>query len=300
MIFKKVILWGYPLHTHTNSYVYEGFMRAYKSLGYDVLWLTDDDDISDSNFDNCLFFAFSGQMDNMPVINSSKYIFHNADPHKYIDSGCDVLMIQTLHQEAIDKCLQFEWLNKYTMVSKDNGITTVFTPWATDILPDEFDFSLDLNRLDRCVWIGTYGDFTGLYQNGLQLRPFFNRCVDTGMSIKFVDPWKKPVSSDMARSIVSKSKLAPAIQGKWQVDNGYPPCRLFKNISYGHMGVTNNLRANDIFDGALIYSDDTASLFDMYLEFANGDRRDSIIDLMHIVHDKHTYLSRISTFFQFL
>ena len=41
---KQVVIWGYPLHSHTHSYIHNGFFRAFKHLGYKTLWLTDADD----------------------------------------------------------------------------------------------------------------------------------------------------------------------------------------------------------------------------------------------------------------
>lgn len=298
--FNKVVLWGYRLHTHTNSYVYSGFERAFKHMGYDTVWYFDDEDHSTENFDNCLFFAFSGQEDNIPLNTTSKYILHNAHLDRYIEAGCNFVMIQTLHDEAINKCNNITRINSYTLVDYSNSVTTIFTPWATNLLHTEFNFNLPLHREKRCVWIGTYGDFDGLYQNGQQLKPFFDRCDASDILLDFHDPWKNPVSFETNYKLVRESLLAPAIQGKWQIDNNYPPCRLFKNISYGNIGISNNKLANDIFDGGLLYDDDTEALFYKSIEYLSVDRRDEIKSQMMNVWNNHTYISRIKTIFDYL
>ena len=38
----RFVIWGYPLHTHTHSYIHYGFYKALKSLGYDVRWFDDE------------------------------------------------------------------------------------------------------------------------------------------------------------------------------------------------------------------------------------------------------------------
>ncbi len=50
-MFKKIIIWGHKYHSHTHSYIHGGYYRAFKYLGYDVLWLDNSDNIDDYNFD---------------------------------------------------------------------------------------------------------------------------------------------------------------------------------------------------------------------------------------------------------
>ena len=63
--------------------------------------------------------------------------------------------------------------------------------------------------------------------------------------------------------LIQESILAPAIQTDWQVENGYIPCRIFKNISYGKMGVTNNPTVNKLFNDKIntIYKNNLNSGF---------------------------------------
>ena len=37
----KCVLWGYPLHTDTYSYVHEGFKKALERSGHKVYWFHD-------------------------------------------------------------------------------------------------------------------------------------------------------------------------------------------------------------------------------------------------------------------
>ena len=53
----KIILWGYPLHTDTYSYIYEAFKKAFEHQGYEVYWFTDESHPHDFDYDNCLFFC---------------------------------------------------------------------------------------------------------------------------------------------------------------------------------------------------------------------------------------------------
>lgn len=297
---KRVVFWGYPLHTHTNSYVYAGFKKAFDHLGYETCWYFDHEDHTNESFDDCIFFAFSGQMDNIPLNKSCKYILHNADPRKFIDAGCQYLFVQTLHNEALNRAYELSKINDYTFVDRSDGATTVFTPWATDLLPHEFDFDLPSIRTHICTWVGTYGDFDGIYQNGQQLKPFFDKCDLHYLPVRIIDPWKSPVSFEDNYHLIRDSLLAPAIQGKWQVVNEYPPCRLFKNISYGNFGISNNKKCADMFGPDLVYHEDSEILFEMSAEAVSRNDTRRIKSLMMDVRAKHTYLNRINTLLTYL
>ena len=174
MKFKKVVILGYPLDTHTHSYIHASFYKAFKSLGYDTYWFTDDR-YEDIGFDDCLFIAAGEQEKNIPINKKSYYVLHNVDGKKYIDAGCKILVLQ-VHTKK-DESFKSEVINDYTFINKDT-INTLYTCWATDLLPSEIDLGLAKNVQNpkKCLWIGTFGDSVGVYQNGTELDPFFNSC----------------------------------------------------------------------------------------------------------------------------
>ena len=45
---KKIIFWGYPLHTDTLGYVWHSMRKAFDYLGYDTYWFSDNE--FDSSF----------------------------------------------------------------------------------------------------------------------------------------------------------------------------------------------------------------------------------------------------------
>jgi hypothetical protein len=49
------------------------------------------------------------------------------------------------------------------------------------------------------------------------------------VNLKFVPDWVNVAA-------IRRSRIAPAIAGRWQVEHNYLPCRMFKNISYGQLG----------------------------------------------------------------
>ena len=103
-------------------------------------------------------------------------------------------------------------------------------------------------------------------------------------------------SIDENIDLVQRSIISPALQDNGQVQYKYVPCRIFKNISYGKMGLTNNEFVYELFNKKIIYNSDIRELFIKGIEFEiRGDKSDIIKELMIYVKNNHTYLNRIST-----
>jgi hypothetical protein len=74
---------------------------------------------------------------------------------------------------------------------------------------------------------------------------------------------------------------------------GYIPCRIFKNISFGQLGITNSKSVYELFDGNLIYNDNEYELyFDALPHLKNYDL---IKTQMSYVKDNHTYIDRVKS-----
>ncbi|MDR3550952.1 MAG: hypothetical protein P4L31_06070 [Candidatus Babeliales bacterium] len=294
--FKKVIIWGHKLHSHTHSYIHFSFHKTFKHLGYDTLWLDKNDDTSCIDFSNSLFIT-EGQVDqNIPLREDCRYILHNCNPAKYkklFDQNLCIILQVYSHdclkrkETKIDDCMHINIEQK-----------TIYMPWATDLLPDEIDEmkkQLPSQKRQKAVyWIGTVGG--GVHGNQDQLDPFAKACRENHVKFQHITHAEQAENIDL----ICKSYMAPAIQGKWQCDNGYVPCRIFKNISYGQMGITNSKTIYDLFKGKIVYNEDTHQLFyDAKKRLKNMDINE-MYDLMDFVKTKHTYINRIESLLDFL
>jgi len=108
---------------------------------------------------------------------------------------------------------------------------------------------------------------------------------------------------------VGLSMLAPAIQGAIQTQSEnkyYLPCRIFKNISYGAIPITNNIGVYNMFkDYGILYDSDLNKLMEKCMAFCENmndnyeDYKQQQIRAMEYVRDNHTYLNRINTLIQY-
>jgi hypothetical protein len=298
---EKIILWGYPLHSHTHSYIHYAFKRAFDYLGCETYWFTDKDDVSGFNFNNCLFITGGDQEQNIPLNKSSRYVIHNVNAKKYLDQNCKIFLIQTHTKDApLDTNPNSHRINPWSLLHTDNDIKCLYMAWATDLLPNEINLNnaTNQNHNRECVWVGTSGGGNSKFENGSALYPYFEECKKNNIIVNNIDPWATPVSPEKNLLLVKNSFVSPSIQGPWQVESQYIPCRIFKNISYGHFGITNNSYVNRIFNNQLIYDSNSTTLFYKSLEAKQSSGAvDYIKSLMQEVKNNHTYINRIQVLF---
>jgi len=288
---QQVVIWGHKLYSHTHSYIHYAFHKAFLHLGYKTYWVRKLAELDGIDLSGTLFLTEGQVDDELPVRYDCWYVLHNCHHPKYgplIDAH-RVLLLQKYTYECKNYVL--EQLEPYIFFSDEHK--TLYMPWATDLLPHEIhEMKGKLipfqQRKKRAVWVGTVGD--QLYGNVHQLAPFVSACK------QYQCRWfrREVIAAEENRNLVCEALLAPAIVGAWQRENGYIPCRIFKNISYGAIGATNSEAAYDLFEGKILYNSDTAQLCTDMVTFAQEHDISDLHALMDIVRDRHTYINRIN------
>jgi hypothetical protein len=293
--FSKVIIWGHPLHSHTHSYIHWGFFRAFEHLGYEVHWVNDKDEIQNFDLGGALFIT-EGQVDgSIPKRKDCYYILHNCKADEYRDllSSNRCISLQVYTHDCIPHTTEKLGECMYTNVASK----IIFLPWATDLLPYEIEAckaSMTGKKDYKVTWIGTIGG--GFFGNRNEIMGFEKACQENNI---FFEKYTN-VSTDKNIELIQKSYLAPALQGAWQCEKGYIPCRIFKNISYGQWGITNNKTVYDLFDGRIIYNPDTYQLFYDAQDYIKVADINELYELMDFVKNNHTYINRIKTLLSFM
>lgn len=303
--FKHIVFWGHKLHSNSFSYIFWGFNKAFKHLEYDTLWLDNNDDISTIDLANSLFIV-EGQVDQkIPIRQDCRYIIHNCEFQKYkqlADNG-NVIILQVYTRDClprkvrkIDECVYIE-----------TSTRCVYFPWATDLLPDEIEENkkkIDLEKRSKSTEIYYIGTISGegAFGNASEINLFKDACQQTGFTFIGSGLYTSFQAIDINDNmrLIQNCFMAPCIQGKWQCVNGYVPDRVFKNISYGQLCITNSKEVYDLFNHKVIYNPDPFQLFfDAYYHIQTMTL-DEIYELMDIVKEKHTYLNRIEVLLEYL
>ncbi len=296
--FEKIVIWGHKLDTHTHSYIHYGFERAFKHLGYPTYWFDDADDVSQFDFSNALFLTAGTVENNIPLREDCHYILHNCDSPKYRPwlQSKKAIRLQVYTDDVLSRnVVKVDDFIYYDLSSEEK---VAYMPWATDLLPDEIEeCKKKVVQRERAVfWVGSlYG---GPFGNTDELQGWIRACGEQGIAFHHSNPWARPISMQEHCALIARSYMAPAIVGTWQKEKGYIPCRIFKNISYGQMGITNSRHTYELFKGKIVYNPDTYQLFFDAQERLHHLQLEELYELMDFVKTKHTYLNRIETLLQ--
>ena len=321
MKYNKVIIWGHPLYSHTHSYVHDAYYKGFKYLGYDVYWFHDGDYPQDFDFTNCLFIGEGFADKNIPINNTSCYmIMYCPSPIKYQEAGryIDIRMAAVdfkdhIQEYSLDKnSAQKLGPAVYYVPKKSNKVNIkndyvdyeiddfdkVYISWATNLLPQEFNENdIYLSRENLIYYSGTISPH-GICENSSNFSPFINACRSNGINFIHNDPWSNPLSTEEVIRRAKSSILGIDIRGPQHLKQRLLTCRVFKNISYGHLGLTNSEEMYNELDGNCIYNQNTEQLF--YEGLSNKDNYKLIKDGFQLVKENHTYLNRIKSLLSIL
>lgn len=308
--FKKIIVWGHKLDSartaNTFAFIHDSWIKTFKHLGAETLWLDNSDDVSNINFDNCLFLT-EGQVDqNLPVNKTSKYILHNCKLAKYADVMPNVLNLQVYTHDCLSRQVRLLEANQYCYYQPeadfsrpDHGCDnrTIYQPWATNLLPNEIDVDKLVEesptRMNKVFWVGSI--MGGPHRNDDKI--FEMQQALAKHNIEFIHA---KLENHMQPRAIRESFIAPAIQGEWQVTKGYIPCRVFKNISYGRMTGTNSATVMNLMNNKLIYSDSIEKLVNKSIEWEKNPSKEDLREIIENVKNNHTFVNRINNMLKVL
>jgi hypothetical protein len=288
---KQVVIWGHKLYGNTYAYIHDGFFKAFQFLGYKTLWFDNNDNISSIDFSQTLFISEGCVDDKMPMMPDCFYILHNPDLSKYINIPKTHIAIIQTYTRAVVNCHNATLLNKNRMTYYKDS--TIWMPFPTNLLPHQIDTNIgkiihnNIITKNEVIFAGSYDSYWNeivsfCNNNNIQFRHFYNIPVDDNVNL------------------VQESLIAPTVLSNWQNENDYIPCRIFKNISYGKMGVTHNEFIYELFDKKIIYDSNKTTMMEKALIFEklpNDEKSKHVIELMKYVRDNHTYLNRIDDIF---
>lgn len=294
----KFVIWGHKDVSNTWSHIHEGFYRALTLTGKSVLWLDPTkDDVSDIDFKNAFFISTHDVVRQIPVRPDCFYAvfqgsggFESLFANNLLMWGCYADNGRVDVPKRQEKPILFAPDEPY--YPKERYLEF---RWATDLLPHEIEANKPKKvfRNDSKVinWVGTVW-----HVNSAELASFQHACRENQIDFRHVGAGSTgAVSIEENIRLVQESYMAPAISGNMHVTEGYVPCRVFKNISYGQMVATNNPASNRLFGDRLIFNPNPYQLFYEARERLAKTTLAELYSLMDEVAKKHTYLNRINS-----
>lgn len=321
----KIIVWGYDNNRHTQYYLHWGWYNTFKSLGYDTYWFSDENHPNQFDYSNCLFIAEGYADNNIPLHKTSTYFVNFLkNPLKYIDAGVRIIdirlnvneindynynyVLNDLNTIKIGNCAYYEEKSGDSSLSDHHkkgidGYESVYLSWATHLLPEEINLDdAHIKRENHIYWTGSISE-----GNGKEMELFVKAVRQENIGFTHINPWSNPASWEDLKRLTQISIIAPDIRGSamrqivsGKPDNGanhkyigYLPCRIFKNVSFGQLGITNSKAVYELFDGNVIYNDNEYDLF--YDSMSQKDNIKMIKEQMLYVKENHTFVDRINS-----
>jgi len=287
---KKIVIWGYPPNTHTHSYIHLGFAKAFSYLDYDVVWCDDDPDYADEVKDS-IVITEKNCSKHLPIDKSSQYFIHNLADDFEEHEGDNIHNLLVYH-EGYNWSVDYQMIDDWSWYHKETKTCVIM--WATDLLPDEIEGKepvlYDADRTD-INYVGSL-DIGYLHKFSAISNSNGKRFITSGgyspSSRGFID-------NEESIKLVKESYLNFDFRPECHLNNGYVPCRIFKNMSYGCWTGTNSEKILEFFEGRITACKDFSELYLKTEEDSRKATKDILKDNQDYIGKHHTYLNRVNS-----
>lgn len=299
--FNKIVIWGMRNRWHTHRFIFQAYYKNLKKCRIPVIWVDDKEKYQKLVEKDDLIFSASGMHGKMipekmgmkdyhlPIRNDVYYCLHAESDYviKKIDFNRSIKL-----KFYTDEAEQYTKL--YEAVHFDDITKTLYQPWGTDLLPEEFDKPI-FQKNNFVFWIGSI--WKGKNRQGNVNRIEDLRNILRSKHLHFIP--LRFIPNSINRFLIRRSRLAPAIGGDLQVEMNYLPCRMFKNISYGQLGFSNVRKFNDIFKNYTVYDKNTEKMIDEVLAL-NKDEYINVVKKQQEVCKNYTIAHHLNNVFKYI
>lgn len=246
---KRLVVWGGTRDLSSHRWIHRAYLLNAQKLGIDAVQIEDGDGASAALRVGDVVLAADIWSDYLVAVPGVRYVLHNfSGDHPLCESLAEtperLLRLQVWTHDATgarwDDYRQF-----------DRKARTLFQPWGSDLLAEEF-LEPVFNALSRdvtfvgAVWAepSPYGELG----NVAVIDEVREGCKRFGLKFRHVTQ----IGQGEMVAVLREARLAPAFAGGWQVQHGYLPCRVFKNVAYGTLAFTNIAEAETLLSPATV------------------------------------------------
>lgn len=233
---NRLIVWGGRENLDSIRHVLRHYFENANRLTGHALWLKDDPAMMSAILPGDTVLAVDVTAHHLGYLPGVRYILHNFDGAHPLCQALEetpenLLRLQVWTNDATgeewDICRQF-----------DLEARTLFQPWGTDVLAEDFMSPVFNPESGRVAFVGAvWADQWQGVELGNEGTIGELRAWCRQRALMFDHRTHVPDSVNI--DVVRAARLAPALAGQWQCDKGYVPCRALKNVSYGALCVTN-------------------------------------------------------------
>ena len=238
---KRIVIWGLrSVFTDSYRFVQGGFYLTLKKLNIPTIWVDDAADCAKEMQAGDLIFAANRAMQFLPIIQGAKYCLHNASSdflEKFNKQNCVRLQVLTQERFASEEQKKMG-VNPLLegAANYDGSVNVLYQSWGAPLLAREFFKPMQLEYKKSEYFVGTIWE-NELGQGNSKVIPFYRSELQK-LGINFLHVQGAP---ELINPLyVRHSAVGASIVGNWQREVGYTPCRLFKAVSFGRLGLINS------------------------------------------------------------
>lgn len=280
----KVIIWGIKSHYHSHYFIHQSFYNNFKKLNIKTLWL-EDNLINNKYIDEkSLVIAINICSKFLNLNKQAMYCLHN-----FYDQDIKSLPFERyINLQVITEELVNKYYDKSILLSGfsfyNSEFNTLFQSWGCPLQKKEFFFpkfaSSNIEFFIGSIWNNdlNQGNINEIHE----YRQYLNE-----KKVRFIHC--KNLPEKLSPYYIRESKYAASILGNWQKKNGYTPCRVFKAIGYGKLGITNSKISSTLYP-FLKYKESIGEIID-YLNSLDEERYIEIVNEQQnkLVYETYEY-----------
>lgn len=285
---ERVVLWGLRGEIGDSfQHIWRHYAHALFRLDKPYLWLPDEAPSREWVEAGDLLFAVDVAANELgPPIEGVDYLLHNIlDTHPVRD-GLDpdrCVYLQVWTNDAAERGEAWGPVRRW-----DRHSRVLYQPWGTDLLADEFMQPVFNPDSVLATFVGSVWDGNG-QGNRETIRELAEALERHGLVLHH----RAGVDDAENAALIRQARIAPALTGQWQVDHDYLPCRFFKNISYGALGMTNVRKAFDLCGGAWWSGQDLDGYLEAVLSLTEDQYVYYVAEAQEVVAREYTYLTSL-------
>jgi hypothetical protein len=288
------VIWGLKSKRNSFRYIWEGFYETLVNLGEAVSWVDDKEKNSGIVTSKSIVLSVGISNRYLPINNHAKYILHNVEDQRFYQSS-NHLSLQVWHSEAKGEPVD----DSIALFSpKDN---VLYQPWG--IAEEQKLWKIPASSRKKLeYWVGSVWN-NSLNQGNLQAIEAYKSILKSrGVSFRRVGgtrSWSRHgVRPKRALDLINQSAYGAAIVGNWQMNHGYVPCRLFKNVASGNIPLS-NANYNHVFPGLGIFDSNLEELLEEVDQLARVEYLKRVAEAQ-VILAKYTYVRNLQRLIRFL
>jgi hypothetical protein len=271
-------------------------------MGYDVKWLHNHPENSNIDLSDSIIISEQQVIQHLPIQKNAKYFIHNIkEDIEYVECEYDNIFNYLIYHEEYNNWKDVKQVEDFFWF--DEKTKTPIIVWATDLLPDEIE------NIEPVLYDHSKPDvnFVGSVQ-GKNLVTFAHICADNGKNFYNLGGLTGAPQNDQVQfydpklniDVVRNSYISIDIRESQHIRNGYIPCRVFKNISYGCWTGSNSVKLNKFLENYLTIESDLNKLYFKLIQDSSECSEIKIKNSMNYVMREHTYINRIKSLLSIL